>query len=108
MQSGYVGSQGEAVANVEGLVSGVREGVERDIAGLPAEFRRSGLAATALAMADELDDEDNSATAKSMCAGKLIDALERLRALVPEKAKETKLDDIAKRREQRLARAAGS
>ena len=63
------------------------------------------LAATALAMAAEIDGQ-NSATSKSMCAKVLMDVLEQLRALAPPEKQEDRVDEIAKRRERRI-RAAG-
>lgn len=86
----------------------VKAAVERDLKKMPADVRASGLAATALAMAAEIDSIDNSATSKSMCAGKLIDAMDKLRAAVPDVPQRTKLDEIAEARERRLARQSGS
>jgi hypothetical protein len=86
----------------------VRAAVELDLKALPADIRNSAIAATALALARELDNRNNSATAKSMCAGKLIEAMEKLRAIAPAKPQPTALDEIAKRRERRLARRAAT
>jgi hypothetical protein len=63
----------------------------------------SPLAASALAMARELDSAGNSATAKSMCARSLHDAMDRLRELIPPDEETDQLDDLAARRATRLA-----
>lgn len=63
----------------------------------------SGLAATAFAMALELENPYNSATSKSMCARALMDALNRLRELCPPEEKRDDLDDLASRRADRLS-----
>lgn len=65
----------------------------------------SALAAVALSMARELDNPYNSATSKSMCAGKLQDVMDRLRDLAPPQKKGDALDDLADRRKAR--RSAG-
>lgn len=87
----------------------VREAVECDL----AEIRRtapqladSALAATALALAEEMDG-DNSATSKSMCARALMDALEQLRALAPPRKESDGIDRIAAQRQKRRAAAGG-
>lgn len=84
---------------------GVVDSVLRDIEKLGSEAADSGLAATALALAAELDGS-NSATSKSMCAKSLIDVMRELRTLAPPKKQEDRVDEIAKRRERRL-KAAG-
>lgn len=86
----------------------VRAAVELDLAAVrrsAPEIAGSALAALALALADEIDG-GNSATSKSMCAGRLMDALTQLRALVPPERKADGIDDIAHQREKRLAAAA--
>jgi hypothetical protein len=110
VQPGDCRSSGGAAADIEGLVSdgSVQAAVLSELEAMPENLRQSALAATALAMARELDDPENSATSKSMCAGKLIDATEKLRALVPDETEQTRLDEIAQRREQRLARQSAS
>ena len=77
----------------------VVEAVGRDLDRLGGEARESALAATALALAAEIDDAGNSATSKSMCARALNETLERLRALAPdEKPRVSKLDELRQRR----------
>jgi len=66
----------------------------------------SGFAASALALARALDDPDNSATSKSMCARSLLDVLDRLRELAPTEEKDDQLDELVARRAKRLARGA--
>ena len=66
----------------------------------------SSLAALAGVMAREIDSPGNSATAKSMCAGRLIDALDRLHQMVPAEVERDGLDELQKRREARLVKPA--
>lgn len=84
--------------------------VKRDLAEIadrdPA-LAQSGLAATALSLAREMDG-DNSATSKSMCARSLADVLDRLRALAPEKKEANRVDDLAKQRDARRQRSAAA
>jgi hypothetical protein len=79
----------------------VVEAVEAELAKSPAA--NSAMAATALALARELDAPGNSATSKSMCAKALVDVLRELRALAPPAEEETELDRRRREREQRLA-----
>lgn len=69
------------------------------------EPETSGLAATAVEMARQLDNPRNSATAKSMCAGRLQEALDRLLELNPPATEDSPLDEIRARRAARLAAA---
>jgi len=81
--------------------------VQRDlakIAQLDSELAQSGLAASALALAKELDKPGNSATSKSMCARALAEALLRLMEQAPEPEEEDKVKDLSARRQKRLAR----
>jgi hypothetical protein len=89
-------------------VVSVTEAVTRELEGFPVELAESALAATALAMAELIDDPRPSATSKSMCAGKLIDALKVLRELKPADAKRDAIDDLTKRRAKRRAKPAAS
>lgn len=84
----------------------VIEALERELAQLPKDLRTSALAATAKAMAMALDDPENSATSKSMCAGRMLDIMNRLRELAPPDTTHTKLDELLNRRQQRLGRPA--
>ena len=88
----------------------VVEAAERDLAALrevSPELADSAMAATALALAVEIDRPKNSATSKAMCAKVVIDIFEQLRALAPEpEEKEDRLVDLAARRAARLARSA--
>lgn len=88
----------------------VAEAVLRDLQAIykqAPELASSGLAAMAFSLAQSVDDPV-STTSKSMCAGRLLDTLEALRALVPEKAEGDVIDDFVARRAQRLARAAAA
>lgn len=81
----------------------VFEAVERDISALGVKAEGTALAATALALAVELDGR-SSATSKSMCAKALIDVLRELRSIAPPREEK---DDLSKLREQRQKRRAG-
>ena len=84
---------------------GVTAAVRRDLAAirkLDASLADSALAALALALAAEIDD-DNSATSKSMNGRVLLDTLATLRELAPVEAEKDSLDDIARRRAARIA-----
>jgi hypothetical protein len=89
-------------------VVSVTAAVTRELEGFPVELAESALAATALAMAELIDDPRPSATSKSMCAGKLIDALKVLRELKPADAKRDAIDDLTKRRAKRRSTSAAS
>jgi hypothetical protein len=89
-------------------VVSVTEAVTRELEGFPVDLAGSALAATALAMAELIDDPRPSATSKSMCAGKLIDALKVLRELKPADAKRDAIDDLTKRRAKRRSTSAAS
>jgi hypothetical protein len=65
----------------------------------------SALAATALAMAREVEHPFNSATSKSMCAAKLMEATRELRELCPPVPQRDRLDEVNERRERRRAAA---
>ena len=59
-------------------------------------------AAAAFAAAREIDSAGNSATSKSMLLGQFLRSLEILRAMAPEKAEVSPLDEIRQRREAKL------
>jgi hypothetical protein len=73
------------------------------IAAADARLAASGLSASALALAREIDEPGNSATSKSMCAKALMDALDRLRELAPPQTKETELERARRERTERRA-----
>lgn len=82
------------------------------VAALRAELKDLGprgecstLAATALALAAELD-AGNSATSKSMCAKSMVDVLRELRSLVPPKQEADGVDELNLRRASRRSAAA--
>jgi pyruvate/2-oxoglutarate dehydrogenase complex dihydrolipoamide acyltransferase (E2) component len=64
----------------------------------------STLAATAVALAYELDNPFNSATSKSMCARSLAEVFDRLGARSPEPPKTSGLDEIRRRRDEAVSR----
>lgn len=75
-----------------------------DLEKLPRYLADSATAAMALALAREIDDPDNSATSKSMCARSLLDAIDTLRKLTPAETKADRLDDLARRRAARVGK----
>lgn len=75
---------------------------------MPADLATSALAASALALAREIDNAGNSATSKSMCARELREHMEQLRSLIPTDQEADELDDLARRREARRARSAAA
>jgi hypothetical protein len=98
------GAEAEA-ADIGGVVS-VLEAVERDLAEIRERDERladSALAELAKVMARQLDAESTSATSKSMCAGKLHEALDRLRELAPPRQEDDRIEDLASRSRLRLA-----
>lgn len=76
-----------------------------EIVALGVDYRVSALAAAALELARQMDGR-NSATAKSMCAGRLQEALDRLLELHPPQQEATPLDQLKEKRAARLAAAA--
>jgi hypothetical protein len=80
---------------------------ERDLAKLPEDLRDSSLAASALALAKELDS-GTSATSKSMCAKAHLEIMDRLRELAPPAEETDAVNDIEAQRVKRLARLPGA
>jgi histidinol-phosphate/aromatic aminotransferase/cobyric acid decarboxylase-like protein len=85
----------------------VEAAVGRELRRIGAPWRDSVLAATALALAVELD-ADNSATSKSMVAKALNETMAELRALAPQKKGADPVDDLRDRRNARRSRASAS
>lgn len=89
----------------------MKRALERELAALAKrdkQLAESALAASALRLAEELDDPDNSATSKSMCARALTETMDRLRELAPDEEKKDSLDELSRRRETRIARSAAT
>ncbi len=90
-------------------LSNVVDGAEREIKAIRdrdkplAEF---ALAASAVALAREIENPYNSATSKSMCAREMRDTLDRLRELVPPERQEDAIDRLARKRTRRRSRSA--
>lgn len=85
----------------------VVEATERDLARIRKRDRDladSALAASAVAMAREIENPFNSATSKSMCQARLADAMQTLRGLAPPEEVADGIDEIADRRAKRRAR----
>jgi hypothetical protein len=73
--------------------------VESELESLKAS---GALAATALAMASEIDGH-TSATSKSMCAKVLVDVMERIRAAAPPAEVKDPVDELKQRRQRRVS-----
>jgi hypothetical protein len=67
---------------------------------------KGSLAASALVMAAQLDDFNTSATAKSMCAKALREAMDRLAELAPPVTTKDGVSDLQAARERRRGGAA--
>jgi hypothetical protein len=64
------------------------------------------MAATSVALAREIDSFETSATAKSMCARSLQDAMRELRELAPAEEAMDGIDQLAEKRAARRSRSA--
>lgn len=84
-----------------GVVDSVRADIER-LAKREPLIATYTEAATALALAAEMDKPKNSATSKSMCARALAETMKELRALVPPEEKKGALHGIKSGRSLRL------
>lgn len=83
----------------------VVDGVERDLEKLGGDLKDSAMAASALALAREMDDPTNSATSKSMCARSLLDVMDRLGQLAPPRKDVDGITDLNSERKRRRAAA---
>jgi hypothetical protein len=83
------------------VVAAVRRDLA-EVASVDPELARSGLAATALALAKQLDNP-NSATSMSMCANALRDTLAALRERVPTQQAADGVSGLAERARLKLA-----
>jgi hypothetical protein len=82
----------------------VVSGVERDLAGMPADLSTSGVAELARSMAARIDEGRGS---PSECGKVLLEALAKLREMKPTEQKGGLVHDIRSGRARRL-RVAGS
>lgn len=105
--SGEVGGDKLNGRAPEGVIGPVETAALAEIQALGVEPATSAIAASALELARQLDNPRNSATAKSMCAGRLQEALDRLLELNPPKPEATPLDRIREDRALRLAAPEG-
>jgi hypothetical protein len=64
------------------------------------------LMATALRLAEALDNPRITPTATAFCAKSMIEIMDRIYELMPAEQKRSRLDDLADRRAARLARGA--
>lgn len=79
----------------------VADAVRQELEGLRAEG--SALGATAVVLAEAIDDAANSLTSRSMAAKELRETLGKVRMLASSCREPDKLDDLAERRRRRLA-----
>jgi hypothetical protein len=89
----------------------VAAAVQRDIdkiAKADPALAESALAASALALAREIDSSRNSATSKSMCARALLETLDRMRELMPAEETSDGIDELGAKRATRRARSAAT
>ena len=87
----------------------VSEAVEAELAAMDKRLpgvSSSVVAASALALAFELDDPGNSATSKSMCAKELREHMAALEARLPPAKTSDAVDDLERKRKKRQAAAA--
>lgn len=75
----------------------VLAGVEADLELLPRRLQNGALAASARRLAEQMDDEDNSATSISMCAKALESVMGTLLASVPAEPAKDKVSSVADR-----------
>jgi hypothetical protein len=95
-----------ASEELSAVVSSVVKAVERDLAEIRKRDRalaESAVAASALALAREIDSPSNSAAGKAACARSLLETMERLRELAPPAGEGDRIDDLGRRREVRRA-----
>lgn len=71
--------------------------------GMAAKLADSTFAAMAIALAYEVEDPYNSATSKAYCARELRETMTLLRAMLPADEKKDGIDDLERRRAERLA-----
>jgi hypothetical protein len=86
-------------------------GVNRELAALKKldkDLAIGALAATAKALAREIDDPDNSPTSKATCARALADTLTALRDMAPKNRAQDGVDELRDRRAARRAGSAGT
>jgi hypothetical protein len=88
--------------------SRVVDAVEKELETLAKrnpEIASSAVAASAVALAYEIQNPYNSATSKSMCARELRETMAKLRELAPEAEGKDDLDELSARRASRRRRA---
>ena len=85
------------------MVGAVVAALTADLAKMPEDLASSALAALAMSLATTIDNPGTTPTAKSMCAGSLLAALDELRTLAPTEEQADELDDLAARRSARRA-----
>lgn len=84
-----------------GVDRSVLAGVERDLGEMARRDARvpgTALAASARALAEQLDDPEASATSKANCARALRETLERIEDSLPEVKRGDRLDELRDRR----------
>jgi hypothetical protein len=81
--------------------------VLRDLAALPDDLRKGGIAATAVRLAIELDGGGMSPRDLAATAAQLRMSLVTLREIAPGEAKGDHTDEVRERRERRLGQQPG-
>jgi hypothetical protein len=81
-------------------VVSVEAAVTRELERMGDEWPESVLGASALSLAALMDDNENSATSRSMVAKELRETMAQLRALAPQK-EANPVDDLRERRNRR-------
>ena len=75
----------------------VKEALEAEISKLPAEIQNGAEAKLALSIAETIDHDTTSATAKANLAKVLVEVIDRLRSLAPREEEEDELAKLRKR-----------
>jgi hypothetical protein len=94
------------VVSDEGVEAATRRDLERFEQRKPG-ISQTALAASALKLAERIDNPRTAATAFAMIAREHRDHMEQLRGLLPPEQAKDKVSDLAAAREARRARAAG-
>jgi hypothetical protein len=87
-------------------IGAVLAGVNRELAALKKldkDLANGALAATAQALAREIDNADTSPTSKATCARALADTMTALRAMAPKSRPQDGVDELRDRRDARRA-----
>jgi len=81
----------------------VKPALEAELKKLPEDIQKGPEAALAVSIAETIDNDKTSATAKANLAKVLVEVLDRLRSLAPSEEEEDALSAIVKRLDRRTA-----